>query len=240
MTIAVITLVIVLLNTAILYINSTYVTEEMIKAHLNSVSILKTNQINNYVAQEAMGLKTLSSENELIDKVLRLGADSSASQEQDKAILRAHLASHLNLNPGEDAHTLGYIPKNVFWEFFIISPEGDVLVSTDISQEGKVKTDAFFVEGKKATYVQNFYYSLVINGPAMTISTPIKDAKGNLLGVLAGRINIDKISDIMTERSGLGETGETILREPVQLLVSKFKGNRISHCKDCLTAGSRV
>jgi GAF domain-containing protein/HAMP domain-containing protein len=40
---------------------------------------------------------------------------------------------------------------------------------------------------------------------------PVIDFDGNVVGVLAGRPDLDKLSEIMAERSGLGQTGETYL-----------------------------
>ncbi|WP_051332469.1 HAMP domain-containing protein, partial [Cucumibacter marinus] len=47
--------------------------------------------------------------------------------------------------------------------------------------------------------------------PASFISAPIYDKNGLVEGVFAVQIPVDRINDILNERSGLGETGETIM-----------------------------
>src|SRR5688572_22253451 len=63
------------------------------------------------------------------------------------------------------------------------------------------------------------------------------DNNGTRIGVLAGRLKIDELSKIMTERSGLGETGETYLvslESNYLVTASRFEGyplNRAYHSK---------
>lgn len=52
--------------------------------------------------------------------------------------------------------------------------------------------------------------------PATFIATPIFDA-GETIGVLVFRVSLDNISQIMQDRTGLGETGETYLVGPDRL-----------------------
>ncbi len=99
-----------------------------------------------------------------------------------------------------------------FFEISYISPDGEVLVSTDSLREGKNESDIeYFVKGKEGTFAQNIYISPEYSRPVMTIASPIKDNNGNLLGVLAGRLNLNDIDRMMHERSGLGESGEIYL-----------------------------
>ena len=51
------------------------------------------------------------------------------------------------------------------------------------------------------------------NIPAQFIAAPVIE-EGELIGVVAVQISLDLISEIMSERSGLGETGETYLVGP--------------------------
>ncbi|MBU2496233.1 MAG: hypothetical protein KJ935_07040 [Candidatus Omnitrophica bacterium] len=100
-----------------------------------------------------------------------------------------------------------------FLEIFIMRPDdGLVLISTDEKQEGKYQNDElYFINGKEKTFVQNVYYSMAIQQPAMTVATPIKDRQGNLIAVLAGRLNLNELSTIMEKRSGLSSTEDTYL-----------------------------
>jgi signal transduction histidine kinase len=209
--VVILTLVIVMLNIAASYLHSESISRQMIQAHLNSVSILKANQMNYFVDYEQDELVTFSNDEGLRDAVAGISARNGAEKDLYEARLREILTSHLNSSQ-ED-----------FLNSFIIDQYGTISVSTDPAQEGKVVSEPFFSEGKKGSYIQNFYYDPVRTGPSMTMSAPINDKDGRLLGVLAGNINIEKLSDIMVERSGLGNTGETILVNQYNYLVSKAR-----------------
>ncbi len=112
--------------------------------------------------------------------------------------------------------------KEIFFEFFIMDVQtGEICLSTDQKQIGKIKeANFYFQEGKRDVFIQNIYYSLTLGEPAMTISIPIKDKLGNTIAVLAGRLTLDKLKNIMSQRAGLGETGETYLVNKFNFLLS--------------------
>ena len=100
-----------------------------------------------------------------------------------------------------------------YFELFVMSPEdGHIFVSTENKQIGKLKTrQPFFLKGKKETFIQNVYYSMSLRKPAMTVSTPIRDEDGSLIAVLAGRVDLSPLSEIMGRRSSLLKTEDTYL-----------------------------
>ncbi|SHJ66237.1 His Kinase A (phospho-acceptor) domain-containing protein [Desulfatibacillum alkenivorans DSM 16219] len=106
-----------------------------------------------------------------------------------------------------------YLKNGGFFELFIMEPEkGSVIVSSDQNQEGKVKKDQpYFKEGKSRTYIQNVYYSMSIREPAITISAPLKLVGGELMGVLAARVDISTLSKIISRRSSRLKTEDTYL-----------------------------
>jgi len=74
-----------------------------------------------------------------------------------------------------------------------------------------VSNEAYFLEGKKGSYVGEVQISLELGRPAITLAIPVKVENGAVVGVIAGRVNLDKMDSIMAEKAGLGETGETYL-----------------------------
>jgi len=46
---------------------------------------------------------------------------------------------------------------------------------------------------------------------AMYMTRPLRIGKSNAVGVLAGQLDTGTLAEIMTERTGLGESGETYL-----------------------------
>lgn len=65
---------------------------------------------------------------------------------------------------------------------------------------------------KDAAAAPSFYdfkpYAPSADAPASFISVPIRDAAGELLGVLVFQMPIDRINSVMGSTAGLGETGE--------------------------------
>ncbi len=62
-------------------------------------------------------------------------------------------------------------------------------------------------------------YEPSAGAPAQFVAAPIKE-NGKVIGVVALQVSLDAINKIMTERSGLGETGETYLVGSDQLMRS--------------------
>lgn len=100
---------------------------------------------------------------------------------------------------------------NNFFELFVIDPKtGEVVISSAPEEEGKLKTDRpYFINGKEATYTQNVYFSLTLQQQAMTIATPVFNIGGDLIAVLAGRVSLDTLNDILRLPEGLGETAHS-------------------------------
>ncbi len=108
-----------------------------------------------------------------------------------------------------------------FLELFIINPSGYVIASTDSYQLGKIKTqENYFLKGINETYLQSYYYDISLQKQGITLATPITTNNSNVIGVLAARIDPELINVIMLERSGLGHTGETYLVNSINLLVT--------------------
>ena len=99
----------------------------------------------------------------------------------------------------------------LFEELFFMDTQGNVLLSTTMSHEGqRLGLNPFFVEGLKASYIEQPSYSLSLGEMTIVASTPAKEGS-EVIGVLAGRANLQGLNQIMIERPGLGNTGETYL-----------------------------
>jgi len=99
-----------------------------------------------------------------------------------------------------------------FEELLLMDQRGQVIISTDATQESKIyATETFFQQGLTAPYVQKPLYSPSLHRTSIIVARPVTDEQGQILGVLAGRASMAQLSKIMHERAGLGETGETYL-----------------------------
>lgn len=99
----------------------------------------------------------------------------------------------------------------LFEELFFMDGNGVVLLSTNSGHEGqRLGLNDYFVEGLKDKYVQQPSYSLSLDKMTIVASSPVQ-VEGETIGVLAGRANLVGLNDIMIERPGLGQSGETYL-----------------------------
>jgi len=228
-----------LVSGVIFFIYGNSAIEARTEAQLSGVLVLKERQFENLVETAQGTIGELSESEDILDYLKEFHSseqeiffnDKEEEAEEDVAYVLKQ--------------KLRYIP---FSELFVITKEGVVDFSTYPMQEGKIKTnEEYFTEGLNSSYVQNYFYDLSIGEPSIVVSAPVKDEQGNVFGVIAGRVNQSKISDIMLERAGLGETGETYLVNQFNYPVTqlKFANSSLIHkaiytegVKDCLKGNS--
>ncbi|MBI3002426.1 MAG: HAMP domain-containing protein [candidate division NC10 bacterium] len=183
--------------------------------HLSTAAILKAQEISSWVAEKEQDIHLLATLPDIRAAVQRLLADHRTGRQGggSKDTLRVIL-HHLPLTHPD------------FAEIFLLDARtGEVVVSTDPEEEGKLKDDRpYFREGRVRPFVQSIYYSLSLGGPTMTLATPVLDAVGRPAGVLVGRVNLAKLDQVMAERTGLGTTGETFLVNRFNFFVSEVRG----------------
>ena len=101
---------------------------------------------------------------------------------------------------------------NYYIELFIMDRDGEIVLSTDSLQEGKIQINQnFFQEGFKNKYVSPPTYEVSLASYSIVMAEPIKTSTGVTIGVLAGRVNLSTLDNIMQQETGLGEAGETYL-----------------------------
>ncbi|MCK8825736.1 methyl-accepting chemotaxis protein [Fuchsiella alkaliacetigena] len=108
-----------------------------------------------------------------------------------------------------------------YYDLFLIDLEGNVIYT--VMEEDDLGTnlvdgpysDSGLAEAYQAGLEElsliDFAMYEPSDEPASFIGAPVTDEEGNQLGVVALQIPIHQINDIMQERSGLGESGETYL-----------------------------
>ena len=134
-----------------------------------------------------------------------------------QASVRAALSSLL---PRPSIQRLGWR------EVLLLEPRvGQVVFSTEPEHEGDFRfEDQFFKVGTSHTFIQNVYPWPVTLQPTLTISTPLRDATGGLIGVLAVHLSLDRMDEIVT--GGLGQSGETYLIDRYNSFVSSQRFGR--------------
>ncbi|MCC7116956.1 MAG: GAF domain-containing protein [Anaerolineales bacterium] len=176
-----------------------------------------TNGLKNEIIQGLQSIATLKEEaiREWLETVrvnLRLAGNDKLVRQGLNELLQNN--PEATVSPDELRNELIAFNKNgnYFVEIFLISPEGKVVLSTDSNQEGKIQiTQAYFQEGLLGEYTSPPSYEVSRARYSIILSEPLKNASGRTIGVLAGRVNLDTLSGIMAQATGLGEEGETYL-----------------------------
>lgn len=185
------------------YRNSRSAIEGATINHLTSVNHLKKKEIETWIANNKNTLEILAR-----NPFFKTGFKDMVAQHDSGD--ENHFKLHARLC---NSYLYPVILSGSYTELFILrTSDGQVLISTDPRQQGKFyENRPYFIEGMKATYIQNVYYSMTLQRPSMIISTPLVDLKGNTVAVLAGRVDLERLSRIMEQTSGLRRTEDTYL-----------------------------
>jgi PAS domain S-box-containing protein len=112
-------------------------------------------------------------------------------------------------------------------EFLLLDRAGKVVVSSRENSIGLDRSaDGYFLGGQKTAYIKDVYYSEIYKELSIDASAPFLDSQtGELLGVLVARVGLNDLDRIMTNRVGLGETGEIYIVNKYGYMVtpSRFK-----------------
>jgi len=140
-----------------------------------------------------------------------------------------------NLEPYQDAHSelqrhfLQVVEQTQRFErLFLMDLQGRVVLSTDAAQEGKNYFGfTFFQRGLDGAQA---HITWEWNQLWLASVHPIADEHGQVLGVLAGRTSLTTLNEIMLERTGLGDTGETYLVNAERAVLTELRsGERIPY-----------
>jgi signal transduction histidine kinase len=171
--------------------------------HLVSTNLMKSSELTRWIEGNQLRIEELAQRPLVVQHSATLATYDPADPAYDNA--RWSL---------EDDHLRPRIkPVGGFIEISVMSPDsGIILASSDDAQEGKYHSNQrFYIEGKTHTYTQGVFYSLPLQQTTMFVSTPVSDRKGNLVAVLAGRLDLRDLSLIMSAQSGLRLTEKTYL-----------------------------
>lgn len=136
-----------------------------------------------------------------------------------------------------------YLEEFGFYDIFLVNTDGDVVYSVykEIDYATNLQSGPYANTGiAKAASISNNLaqgdiavtdmelYSPSFNAPAFFIATPIF-AGAQRLGNVIFQIPLDKITAVMSERAGLGETGETYLVGEDHLMRSDSYLDPVAH-----------
>lgn len=173
---------------------------DRVVAQLKSVVTLKEQEILTWTDGLALNLDIVLSETGLRVDLAALAARDDTGEVQAEAYARVY-----------ERFNWASKRMGLFEELFFMDREGVVIISTNAGHEGqRLGLNDFFIQGKKADYLQEPSYSLSLAKMTVVASKPV-EREGRFLGVIAGRADLEGLNRIMIERAGLGEKGETYL-----------------------------
>ncbi len=186
----------------------TLAVQQQMQSHLESVAVLKEAEIESW-------LDTLQSDLDLVlagedtlrrVRVLLMGTPSIVYLTETHYALQEHFKQAISRTGRFD-------------ELFLMNLDGDVILSTDPTKEhvGYHSIERYFRQGLQGPYINPPFYSLILGRNTITVSRPVVDEQGRVIGVIAGHANLAVLDRIMGERAGLGLTGETYLVSDLQI-----------------------
>ncbi len=183
---------------SILLARTSIQSREQVVNQLESVAALKSQQISNWLSDAGMAMDTIlagQGRQNLFAELAFAPVVDRTKQETANAILAEAVQANAN-----------------FAELFLYNIRGEVIASSDPNQIGKVVArQPFFSASLAGNVVQPPYYELRTGNLTLIITRPVRSSNGSIIGVLAGRLSLDMLANLMAERTGLGETGETYL-----------------------------
>ncbi|MBF0187976.1 MAG: methyl-accepting chemotaxis protein, partial [Magnetococcales bacterium] len=191
---------------------------------LEAIRNIKKNQIEGFFAERLGDISVLSSNGNVVDAMVAFtrafnaegqkigGPEWSAVHEQFGAWME-----HYNKEYGY--YDLFLISKNghVVWSAYREPDLGQDVANGPLNSSGLGK---LFRKAQSDTALEDFApYAPSKGAPASFVGAPVK-RNGEVIGVVALQISLDAINKIMTDRSGLGKTGESYLVGPDLLMRS--------------------
>jgi len=197
---------------------------------LESVAQLKINQIQRWTDQVLSAVDIITADHDRYSAMATF-----LTSEGTNPIGRAALNQYLHdivAGRADDTDPTAAL----FQDLYIYDLKGDVLAASDEVLLGRtVSRQPFFKTSLTKAYIQPPFYALGSGELTMVVTEPIRDGNDQVLGVLGGRLALPILGNIMTERAGLGDTGETYLvslENNYLLTPSRYEGfplNRAYH-----------
>jgi PAS domain S-box-containing protein len=197
------------------FVNGRSAIEDNTSTRLIETNFLKIAELKRWIEGNKNSVRALSM-SPLVWGSTKVLVTNRSSQTEIETVRVSLLQYHLLPTLEEEG---GFVDLSI-----LNAEDGLIMISTDEMLEGKFReSEAFFIEGKKDTFVQNINYSVSNAAPVMHISTPIMDREGELIGVLSGHTNLSVLSEIMGQGRSLHETEETYLVNKFNFFVTESR-----------------
>ncbi|MBM7660134.1 methyl-accepting chemotaxis protein [Bacillus mesophilus] len=192
--------------------SSTAIEEEK-ESKLSAVRDIKKTQVENYFKERFADISILAKRDDVIDAMAeyKVVFENYGINSEEYKEINAKYQENLKY----------FVDEYGYYDLFLIDNVGDVVYTaaneSDFGEnvvDGSLKDTNLakaFEVGKENTTLEDYAYYEPSKAFASFIASPVKDKNGSFLGVVALQISDEAIQNIMSERSGMGESGETYL-----------------------------
>lgn len=199
--------------------------KEEIKNHLITVRDIKKLELEEYFF-ERKGDLTVLSKDPMVTESLPLLIESFNSKGLGS---KEYIDAEKKYGP-----SLSYYVKTYGYEdLFLVDVKGNIVfaaVNESYLGINLLEVDFIdpmvpdiFVRGRSETSFSDYVWFEIFNELTAFGATPIRDRRGDVMGVLMFQLSFDQIDDIMKKRPGLGHTGETYIVGKDKLLRSNSR-----------------
>ena len=184
---------------------------DQIGNNIESISRLKTTQINNWLSQVTSDLNSLQQKSSFVDnvRVLPFFAQETYYHLEIQADLTDVMENSGNFN-----------------NIYIIGPEGSVILSMDRQlNDVDLSASELFIQGWEGIYILPATFNPATGELSIQIARPIVLEDGEVVAVLVGDLYTPKLLEITADRTNLGETGETYLVSQDSTLLTPLRNS---------------
>lgn len=199
--------------------------ETQVFQQLDSVAQLKGDQIQSWISNShiALDLLLVGPMSEEVKAFLKTPQPTPQQQERINGMLQSAVATIHERQGSTHLHH-----DTLFTGYFIYTPEGRIVATSDPLQQGQsIVATQYFTSSLEADMMHAPFYAAGSENFSIFVTHRIFDDQGTLLGIMVAQSNTDILSEMMLQRTGMGESGETYLvsKENNYLLTpSRFQG----------------
>jgi HAMP domain-containing protein/putative methionine-R-sulfoxide reductase with GAF domain len=181
--------------------------------NLDLLATLQENQVEQWISSQIAALSSLAHDPSLERQIRSfLVTNTSESDKQTARLsINAHLSSFL-------------VQHADFDEVFLLSGDGRVAASTDVTHQGQLETEApYFDQGSEARFFAPSVFVDRLEHSSLVVAEPLRYVTGEPIGVLVGLVKPEPLARLMQSAPGLGESGQTYLVDKEGALVTPLR-----------------
>jgi len=217
--------------------------ETQVFHQLESVQAIKEKEVQDYFKVHFENIEILAKSPAVLNLYAELNAYHDDMLVGPTDPFPANSARYNKIWEKHNEYLQNYIDTYGFYDIFVIceahghvmytaAKESDLganLSSGGLRGSGLEKLWKKVVTTNSAAFEDFSPYAPSNNEPASFIGIPVLDDSGRAVAVLALQISLEAINEIMQQREGLGETGETYLVGPDKLMRSDSFLDPVNH-----------